>query len=86
MKQRKKILRVLWLAIQDAKDYENSLIDAWNGNKKESAVKEAIKNVKEFNELQKLFFGNQRSIRDASAENAKTIDIFTLLQKKEIPK
>jgi hypothetical protein len=89
MKQRKKILRVLWLAIQDAKDYEDSIVDAWSGNKKEAAVKSATKNIADLNELQKMIFGNQRSIRDrflSGEGNPKTIDIFALLQNKEIPK
>ena len=76
----RKIREVLFSALQCAKDDRQSFVEAYDGDKSQQAVRAALKQIKEFEQLQKQLFGTTRSAMDAILDGAdvRTINIFNL--------
>lgn len=58
---KRKIGDVIWLALVCAKDDRISLIDAYHGDETQSAVKQAMADIRAFENLQMKLFGTTRT-------------------------
>ena len=77
--------KILWLALQYAKQDRQSLIDAYRGNTSEKAVRDAISDIKAFDRLQLKLFGTTRSELEAKIGRMKPVDILKLLANRDDP-
>lgn len=78
---KRKVGDVLWLALQCAKQDRKSLTDAYRNNKSEKVVREALADIKAFEQLQIKLFGTDRSRLQATMAKMKPVDILKLLGK-----
>lgn len=75
---RRKTADVLWLALQYARQNRLNLIDAYGGNTKEKAVRDALSDVRAFESLQKKLFGTTRTRLEAELEKAESVNLLDL--------
>lgn len=68
--------QVLWFALQCAKDDRQSLIDAYHGDENETAVKQAMADIKSFEKLQIKFFGSSEDKIEKSLKGLKSKSIM----------
>lgn len=58
---KRKIGDVIWIALVCAKDDRIALVDAYRGNESEAAVKEAMADIRAFENLQMKLFGTKKT-------------------------
>lgn len=78
---KRKIGDVLWLALQCAKQDRKSLADAYHNDKTQEAVRDALADIKAFEQLQIKLFGTDRSQLQAIIAKMKPVNILKLLDK-----
>jgi hypothetical protein len=76
---KRKIGEVLWLALECAKSDRQSLVDAYSGNIKESAVRQAIADIKAFEALQVRLFGTSKSKLQAMIDSMTPVSVLKML-------
>ena len=77
--------KILWLALEYAKQDRKSLIDAYRGDKSEEVVRSAISDIKAFERLQVKLFGTDQSELEARIARMKPVDILKLLANRNDP-
>lgn len=75
----RKISDVLWLALQCAKDDRQSLVDAYSGDKSEPAVRQALADIRAFENLQKKLFGSTTSKLENMMSKMNQVSILKIL-------
>src|SRR5687768_7006756 len=70
---------ILWLALQCAKDDRQALIDAYRGDKTERAVRQAMRDVKDFQIVQEKLFGKSKSKLQAMLDKATSRSVIKML-------
>lgn len=73
---KRKIGKVLWLAIECAKSDRQALIDAYSGNTQEEAVRQALLDIKAFETVQVRLFGTSKSKLEAMLDKMTPISIL----------
>ncbi len=78
MIDRRKTAEVLWMAFVCARDWKESLIDAFGES--DPAVRELKKDIRAIKRLQRKIFGTDKTALDVEIEKAKSVSIFDLRQ------
>lgn len=76
---KRKIGDILWLALQYAKSDRISLVEAYGGDKKEEAVRQALADIKAFETLQIKFFGRSKSKLESMLDKMTSKNIYDML-------
>lgn len=72
---RRRALDVLWMILDDAKSWNESIIDAWGGDEKGEAVRDAQANIRIIERFQIKYFGSAKTIAEAEADKLKPVSI-----------
>ena len=75
---KRKIGNVLWLALECAKSDRQSLVDAYSGDVREEAVRQALADVKAFEALQVRLFGTSKSELQTMLDKMTPVSILKL--------
>jgi len=76
---KRKIGKVLWLALECAKSDRQSLVDAYSGDTREKAVRDALADVKAFEALQVRLFGTSKSKLQAMIDSMTPVSVLKML-------
>lgn len=76
--RRRKTDEVLWLALVYAKEDRQYLIDAYNGDGTQQAVKDARADIKAFESLQLRLFGTTETELDSMMANTRPVSLQDL--------
>lgn len=76
---KRKIGKVLWLALQCAKGDRQSLIDAYSGDTSEDAVKKALADVRAFESLQIRLFGTSKTELEKMMDSITPVSVLKML-------
>lgn len=74
---KRKLAQTLWYALQCAKDDRQGLVDAYSGDTKEDAVRNAMADIKAFESLQLKLFGRTKSRMEEKVEEGELINILS---------
>jgi len=76
---KRKVGEILWLALRYAIDDRTALIDAYDGDKTELAVKAALSDIRYFKNLQKRLFGDTKSHLEKMMDEMTPRSLFEML-------
>ena len=79
--QTHKLGKVLWLALQYAKADRESFVDAYSGNTKEKAVRDALQNIKDFDAAMVMLFGTTRDALQVKTDAMLSMDIYEYMDR-----
>jgi hypothetical protein len=77
---KRNIGKVLWLALQYAKEYQEGIADAWGGDETTDAVKKANADIKAFSSLQIKLFGTDKTELQTMMKKMKPVSIMRMFQ------
>jgi len=75
---RRKTGNVVWFAFECAKQDRRTIIDAYRGDTREEAVREALADIKAFNRLQEKLFGPTENELTSKMKKMKPVTLFEI--------
>jgi hypothetical protein len=76
---KRKVAEVLWLALQCAKCDRQGLVNAYQGDTSDWAVKKALADIRAFEALQMRLFGRTENEIDKAMTKMKLVNILELI-------
>ena len=74
--EKRKLGKVLFLALQYAKSERESFVDAYDGNTKEKAVRDALRNIKDFDAALLMLFGTTKDALQVKLDEMLQMDMY----------